>query len=676
MGTLNGATPMIKARVLYIGSAVPIETTEGLEAIQTPLRNRYPVNDDSTLEGIDAMLSISNSCLQLQYLSDSGDIVQFPIGSLTLCAAVRCVSTMNGSTGEAQARFVSLLDPAAGGQNAHRPAIFTAITRRTQGRKVLDCHGFVCQNPRDALNLVRVARIAGMNFKKNGSVMGTTGSVMGTTSRVEPVRTNGTNGLVAVNGGTNGINTTNVDYSFEERTTAAKTDGPTIRLLPGETISQKVTAGPEFFEPVPTQGYFYSTNNVEVKKYNILKEGTINAKSNSHSPNSTPGHTDGALPTFPVNGTEQTTFASEMPSKIVPPPIYVRLPTRHMAPPMGFRPPMYYMPPPHQFIMRPRFFSPPPPRFRPFPFGMPPEGPQPMYGPPIFERRPRADSRGSSGSKSRSSSGSRGSHHSQESRSKTITGQVNGQEETEPKRNIPNADDSTDDSIHERPSTPPTDYNPRQKGERKSRRDEYEVRYGVERPPPFMMRPPPPSAYMDPYGRVPYDYLAYPPTHPPPFGPFPMTIPHGRSRSLPPDERRSRSRKRKGKKKNKKHKKNKHRYEKERMAYTGREPPRRLIYGGYYPAHSNVSRDSFAGYQSDMPARRQRPELSGYEFYPPRDFRRDENQFMNERNFSKSIAQETGRSRDSKSYPTAYELNEALDRTAPKRDDDADFNLY
>ncbi|XP_052799708.1 uncharacterized protein LOC128231218 [Mya arenaria] len=660
MVVLNDRTPMVQTRVLYIGSAVPLETVEGLEAIQAPLRERYPVNDDATLEGIDAMLSISNSNIQLMYMGDSDHVIQFPISALTLCAAVRCVTTVNGVTGENQARFVSLQDPLAGGRNSHRPAIFTAVTRRTQGRKVLECHGFVCANAKDALNLVKCARVAGMNFKRNGSVAAAT-----------PRQTT-VNGAVRANGGVSSNR-----LSTEYRTTTVNADGSAMRLIPGEPVAQNITAGPEFYEPVSAQGYFYSSSNAEVKKFNILRQGGIEPQPKS-SPYATANMNGANGEATPVNGTTPVNGESPSPSprpkgvSTAPPPIYIRLPRNGPPPPQfyGPRPPVYYgPPPPSQFILRPRFFSPPPPRMRPHPFAMPPGGPQPMYAAPIYMRRPRRGSQGSSGSRSKSHSSSR-SRGSRE-RSNTPTRDINGGENTEPKRRIPNADESSDDSDH-RPSTPPKDYDKRNKrGQRQSRRDAYEVRYGLDGP--HRMAGPPPPEMMPPYHGAPYDYYVHPPRHGG-YAPFPMYNPHGRARSLPPENRhRSKS----PKKSKKKHKKNrKHKHHKQRVIYSPPGPyPVQPQYGPY-PHQSDLSQDSVAGYHSEIP--RRRPDVAGYEFYPPRDFRRDENQFMNERHFSQSIAKETRRSRDSRSYPTAYELNDALDRDAMKQNqnDEAEFNLY
>lgn len=46
--------PLCRCRVLYIGSAVPIVTKDGLQGIQQPLRERYPVEEVTDTKGIDS----------------------------------------------------------------------------------------------------------------------------------------------------------------------------------------------------------------------------------------------------------------------------------------------------------------------------------------------------------------------------------------------------------------------------------------------------------------------------------------------------------------------------------------------------------------------------------------------------------------------------------------------
>ena len=701
MVVLNDTTPMIKTRVLYIGSAVPLDTAEGLDAVQGPLRERYPVDNETSIEGIDAHLSISNACIQLQYISDTDHVIQFPISSLTLCAAVRCVDTTNGASGEKVAKFVSLQDPLAGGENSKRPSIFTAITRRTQGRKVLECHGFICSNSREAMDLVKHAKVAGTNFKRNGSVA-TTPRPVSTTPRpaaktVVTASVSNPERYQPINSTANRMSTRASTISKAPVQNGAVQNGHAMRLVPAEPVVQHIAAGPEFFEPVSTQGYFYSSNSAEVRKYNISFAGQEKKESpatpvNGTSVNGNEGSTVNGTPTptpTQMNGHTPSPTPRAPPSRVTTasgPPNHASGPPNHAygrypGPPPGApgpRPMFYGPPPPPQMFMRPRFFSPPPPRMRQFPYPGPPGGPMPMYAPPIYIRRPRPPSEEGS-ARSNSSDGSR-------SRSKTPTGEpgeLNGDAAlpTEARR-IPNADESSDDSIN-RPHTPPTDYDKKKKkgGERMSRREAYEVRHGYARQPsPVRMMAPPEH---QPH---PYDYYVYPPRHGG-FQPFAMYNPHGRSRSLPPDERRrSKSPKKKGKKHKKQKKSKKNRKHQERSKYEHAAPmPSHQYnkqYRQYHHAPSDVSTDSAAGYQSEIPVRkRDKDMLNGYTFYPPRDFRRDEKQFMNERNFAQSIARETRRSTTSRSYPTAYDINDQYDREVrssrtDNNADEAEFNLY
>ncbi|KAK3590486.1 hypothetical protein CHS0354_015474 [Potamilus streckersoni] len=81
---VNETHPLLARRVLYIGSSVPRETATGLEAVQQPLRDRYPVNDESNIEGIDSVISVFDDSIQLKYVSDPDQVIHFPITSLTL----------------------------------------------------------------------------------------------------------------------------------------------------------------------------------------------------------------------------------------------------------------------------------------------------------------------------------------------------------------------------------------------------------------------------------------------------------------------------------------------------------------------------------------------------------------------------------------------------------------
>ncbi|CAH1801577.1 unnamed protein product [Owenia fusiformis] len=156
---------LAKCKVLYIGSAVPLETVEGLESVQRPLRERYPVNEDE-FQGIDAWLTVFSTGVQLQYVDDQSTVVWFPISSLYVCSAVKAVTVINGATRERTAKFVSLDKTDEIGNSPH-PPIFAAIMRRTKGVKVLECHGFICQSTQAAMALVAACSYS---FEQNGQV--------------------------------------------------------------------------------------------------------------------------------------------------------------------------------------------------------------------------------------------------------------------------------------------------------------------------------------------------------------------------------------------------------------------------------------------------------------------------------------------------------------------------
>ena len=170
----EGPTPICRCRVLYLGSAVPHVTKDGLQGIQEPLKELYPEDGALGAKGIDSWLSVWSNGFLLENMDENRKKVSrfFPIESLHYCAAVRYVlvpgsglesasNTLNrnGSNGNAdkapQPRFLPLDSPFARNPNINHPPLFAAILRRTTGIKVLECHVFICKRETAANALVR-----------------------------------------------------------------------------------------------------------------------------------------------------------------------------------------------------------------------------------------------------------------------------------------------------------------------------------------------------------------------------------------------------------------------------------------------------------------------------------------------------------------------------------------
>ncbi|XP_052074823.1 uncharacterized protein LOC127712429 [Mytilus californianus] len=676
---------LAKRRVLYIGSSVPLETTEGLEAVQQPLRDRYPVGEHAQLQGIDSTLTVLYTGLQIQYIDDPDTIVFFPISSLTVCAAVRPVNAINAPTGEVMAKFVSLNSEIAA-QNAKNPAIFTAITRRAKGRKVLECHGFVCASDQDALDIVKATSMADQMKRENGTIQnGQVPYRAVNGSGIRPGSFRVVNGTVPVE--TTAMVNGSLRRIIVDKPVSARQN---VRLSAGDNIPSVVDDVPqEFYDSPPPQGYFYRPNNVQAKSFKIeKKEPPISARSrvsNSFvqpadippppSPPSPPVEPAPVPPPPPPpqqppiieaqpppqdRPTEALSARSQPERPLhqengIPPPPLGRprgyMPRNFGAPfyppPPSYMKPMYYPPPPPP-MTRPRFFSPQPSmRAPPYPYPYQ----YPMY--PQFVKRRRPKRKESESPHSKSSDSRHSSHKS-----------PRDHEETERKR-IPNGDfDSESDDLF-RPRTPPRDYeyvnadvdSPRK--ERMSRREEYEKRRNrknrdkIERSPPRMMY----SGYRPYYMYQPQSFNPY---MPPEMARYPP-----RSSSVPPHLRYTS----KDRKANKKQKKNK---KKEKSHFRGGGP--------HYPyGKEDISMESgsvMGGYASEIPQGAY--PTDGYYFYPhkpPRDFRREKNQFLNEKSFSRRMQEEhrTSRGKKQEYYPTAYELNDAQ---AEERLNEPDFTMY
>merc|ERR1719433_2513199 len=175
-------TPICRCRVLYLGSAVPHVTKDGIQGIQEPLKELYPEDGAHGAKGIDSWLSVWSNGFLLENMDENRKKVSrfFPIEALHYCAAVRYVlvpgsvkdptavngggnsntNTLNRSSTDknsqsAQPRFLPLDSPFARNPNINHPPLFAAILRRTTGIKVLECHVFICKRETAANALVR-----------------------------------------------------------------------------------------------------------------------------------------------------------------------------------------------------------------------------------------------------------------------------------------------------------------------------------------------------------------------------------------------------------------------------------------------------------------------------------------------------------------------------------------
>lgn len=155
---MGDSTPICRCRVLYLGSAVPRQSKDGLQGIQEPLRSLYPAEGALGAKGIDSWLSVWSNGILLENVDENRKQVTrfFPIESLHYCAAVRQVLVPErGTNATPEPKFLPLDSPFARTPKGKHPPIFAAILRRTTGIKVLECHVFICKREAAANALVR-----------------------------------------------------------------------------------------------------------------------------------------------------------------------------------------------------------------------------------------------------------------------------------------------------------------------------------------------------------------------------------------------------------------------------------------------------------------------------------------------------------------------------------------
>nr|XP_018915757.1 PREDICTED: uncharacterized protein LOC109043123 [Bemisia tabaci] len=189
------STPICRCRVLYLGSAVPHETKDGLQGIQGPLKELYPEQGAIGARGIDSWLSVWSNGLLLENVDENHRKVTrfFQIETLHYCAAVRyvLVPEKNSVSSSSQPRFLPLDSPFARSPNLNHPPLFAAILRRTTGIKVLECHTFICKREMAANALVRCCFHAYADSSYIRQIDGNTNSVYGTLQRQAASNGNG-----------------------------------------------------------------------------------------------------------------------------------------------------------------------------------------------------------------------------------------------------------------------------------------------------------------------------------------------------------------------------------------------------------------------------------------------------------------------------------------------------
>jgi hypothetical protein len=206
---MGDATPICRCRVLYLGSAVPRQSKDGLQGIQEPLRSLYPSEGASGAKGIDSWLSVWSNGILLENVDENRKQVTrfFPIDSLHYCAAVRQVLIPERGNNNPEPKFLPLDSPFARAPKAHHPPIFAAILRRTTGIKVLECHTFICKREAAANALVRCCFHAYADNSYARQLEGSSSSsVYGTIGGKSSTGGGGENGWRSRNGSTTTLN--------------------------------------------------------------------------------------------------------------------------------------------------------------------------------------------------------------------------------------------------------------------------------------------------------------------------------------------------------------------------------------------------------------------------------------------------------------------------------------
>ena len=156
----SNSKPLARCRVLYLGSAPVTDDAIGFDSLQQPLSDRY--KQGVNVEGVDSRILVYNTGIQVQFVEEAptNHVIWFPTVSLYVCAATKCVTYINGTSGLDARKFLPL-DVISPDLHGCSPPIFGFITRSINSSSVsLTCHVFVCKTDQASLMLVQCCTTA------------------------------------------------------------------------------------------------------------------------------------------------------------------------------------------------------------------------------------------------------------------------------------------------------------------------------------------------------------------------------------------------------------------------------------------------------------------------------------------------------------------------------------
>ncbi|CAF1159526.1 unnamed protein product, partial [Didymodactylos carnosus] len=154
--------PLAQCGVLYLGTATPAAGLRGLDSVQEPLSKRYPVDGTNTVKGIDAIVTVYEDGIQLQFARHPYIAIFYPITSLVYCASLRYAVV----DGDPNKQFVSSdwyfapLDALQSNKQSKHPPIFCTVFQRSQVLTGEECHCFITKSDDASLALVKALSTA------------------------------------------------------------------------------------------------------------------------------------------------------------------------------------------------------------------------------------------------------------------------------------------------------------------------------------------------------------------------------------------------------------------------------------------------------------------------------------------------------------------------------------
>jgi hypothetical protein len=169
----HGEEPLSRFKALYLGTSIYKQNSKksdelnlNLNILQGAIAERYPINGDNYVKGIQTLLKIYPNGIQFEHSSNvdpnsTSCLMYYPIKSLIYCGAIRYVDHFSSNdliNSSNKTQFLAIdSETAQMSENIRYPPLFVAFLKSIDSKtrqKSIECHLFVLGAAKTAMRIV------------------------------------------------------------------------------------------------------------------------------------------------------------------------------------------------------------------------------------------------------------------------------------------------------------------------------------------------------------------------------------------------------------------------------------------------------------------------------------------------------------------------------------------